>query len=609
MTNIGDKAEIITHLSSAALDGLGQDGLLPWYDKNRYVFHSCDSVWEGEAQWRHSSLHELCMVPSTTHFNMKTVSLRSTGSWTTARYYPMVILEDTETGKSFYLEIEPAGSWQIELYNPSEGFANDGSIGFEANCANFHNDGWFAELKPGESYTAKPCVYGYVSGGFEEAVADLLAYKRETSVAGFKGRIPVVFNCYMDCIGGNPTSENLIPLIDACAKAKVDVFCIDAGWFRGKDVRLGVVGDYEIAEDRFPGYGLQGIFDYMKSKNIIPGIWLEAERCDINCKAYNAVDDTLCKRHGKPIGENTSFFNFREPSVREHMMKVIDKLYSMGVRYIKNDYNQTTGGGFSNYGEAFSKESSDSIDAFLRFIDSVRQKYPDMIIENCGSGGMREDNNTLKHFELQSTSDQELFFRNPSIISGSLALMAPEKAGAWSYPYPVFFNSENRSPFNDVELWDKKRAMYADGEETIFNMVNGLIANLYMSGRIDKCDKLNFNLIKEGIKLYKSNSGFIKSAVPVWPLGTFSIDDEGMFCTGLINRKKGKMLLAVWNINAWKKTAVIDISKWAGKNSTARVCYPAADTASVCIYHPDNGKLSVSLPDVKYSARLIEIIL
>ena len=63
-------------------------------------------------------------------------------------------------------------------------------------------------------------------------------------------------------------------------------------------------------------------------------------------------------------------------------MRTFDMLYSIGVRYIKNDYNQTTGFGCDGNGAA-SEALKESQAAFFEFIESVREKYPDLIIEQC----------------------------------------------------------------------------------------------------------------------------------------------------------------------------------------------------------------------------------
>lgn len=45
--------------------------------------------------------------------------------------------------------------------------------------------------------------------------------------------------------------------------------------------------------------------------------------------------------------------------------------------------------------------------AFYNFIDKIREKYKDLVMENCGSGAMRSDGGIMPHFHLLSTSDQE----------------------------------------------------------------------------------------------------------------------------------------------------------------------------------------------------------
>ena len=604
--NIGDESVVLTSADSAVISGLCVDGLLPWYADGKVIVHFCNMTWQGEAQWKHVGLTELGVYPNTTHMNHKSFDLRSTGSWSTGSYYPMVILENSETGKSFYLELEPSGSWEIKVSNPSVGFAEDGYIAVEATCADINHDGWFITLKSNETYTANPSVYGCVDGGFEEAVAELLKYKRETNAASYPdNKVLTAYNCYMNGIWSNPRTHTLLPLIDSASELGLEVFCIDAGWFRDdEDTTKNAIGDYVVADGRFPGYGLKGILEYIKAKGMIPGIWLEVECCqNMGGFGYTLSENCLCKRHGKPLGNFRAFYDLRDSAVRKHLHNVIDMLCDMGVGFIKNDYNQTTGIGFSSNSESLAVEYPECFDALISFFDEVRAKHPDLIIENCGSGAMRCDNNILKHFELQSSSDQELFYRYPSIASGSIAIMPPEKAGIWSFPYPCYNNEQEKA--DDGRFWTAKTEAYKDGEETIFNMVTGILGNLYMSGRIDKCDELNADLIKEGVEFFKQNRDTLTTALPIWPCGTFTINQNGLFCTGL--KSENKIILAVWNINAWDTTAVIDLSKYAGASAKVTVAYPANDTAAKCKFNPANRKLSVKLPDTKYSARIVEI--
>ena len=43
--------------------------------------------------------------------------------------------------------------------------------------------------------------------------------------------MPIIFNDYMNCLWGNPTTEKEFPLIDAAAETGCEYFVIDCGWY------------------------------------------------------------------------------------------------------------------------------------------------------------------------------------------------------------------------------------------------------------------------------------------------------------------------------------------------------------------------------------------
>ena len=65
--------------------------------------------------------------------------------------------------------------------------------------------------------------------------------------------------------------------------------------------------------------------------------------------------------------------------------------------------------------------------------------------------------------------------------------------------------TDNVYEFNTKE-YRKERE---DGEETIFNMVNGMLGCMYLSGRIDEADENNQKLIKQGVETYKKIRKYI----------------------------------------------------------------------------------------------------
>ena len=581
ITNIGEQDVLLSGFSSAYINTCRGDVAV---GRNR---------WQAEGQWQFFSYKQCGLVPATIHpWERETYTISSVGSWSTGVFFPLTMMIGEKY--TYYMSVEGAHNWQ--LTHSVMGSMKSPQYTLEGTAAHEENGGWTYLLKSGESYTAQPAVFGCVEGGFEEAAGELVRYYRAVNLAHYPdGHIPVVFNDYMNCLWGDPSDKKLLPLIDAAASVGCEYFCIDAGWHKnvGQSANGGWssgCGDWIPDNAKFGDKGLKGIFDYMYSRGLKPGVWFELDTVNSNAAAYNLDDDCLLKRYGSVIPR--AFFNFSNEKVRRHLHERIDALYSMGVRYIKNDYNQTTGIGCDNDGSAPAEGLVRNYLAFSSFIDEVRADHPDLIIENCGSGACRSDNGTLSHFHLQSTSDQEFYYLYPSVIIGSMAQLAPEKAGIWSYPCPLLY--EEIKDFSGSDEW---RARFADGEETIFNMVNGMCGVLYQSGRLDYADEYNLGLVRDGVAAYKRMRGDVMNSHPIMPTGMMTLGDTGFAAAGLETEDRSRAYLAVWRVDGEGDSFTVDLKKYGYNKATA--WYPESTVCEMC-----DSKLTVKLPK-KYSARMV----
>ena len=578
--NCSDKEFELNQISSAFVE-IENKGKLNWYDENKYIVHFCRCAWLGEGQWQTSSLRDLGLYQTyDMHQHNNYIAFSSRGSQTTARYYPLIMIEDKECGEIHFFEINSSSSWYIEIcMGYDEKNEETLYVFLSGGCEK--NDGWYKKVLPGETYRSKSAVYGTVCGGFEEAVEELTQYKR-TNKSAYHSGLPVIFNDYMNCLWAMPNYEKEIKLIEAASDAGVEIYCFDSGWQKTLiDDSVRNIGDWEIADNRFSPHDFKYLIDYVKSKGMLVGAWLEVEGIHIETASYPKYKKLT--RRGNVIGCTRAFLDFRCKEVRDKIESVFDKLYALGIRYIKNDYNQTIGIGADD-SDSLSEGLRENQETFLEFIDYIKNKYTDLIIENCGSGGMRCDNETLSHFDLQSTSDQEVYTCNPSIICGILACVPPEKAGNWSYPYPVRFNDRN-----EYKVFDDD---YSDGKQTVFNMINSMMGRIILSGRIDECDEYNMHQIKTAISVYKSIREDYENSYPIYPDGTFRIGDRGIFTVGLLNKKKKAAYIAVWKINTNKSRLDIDLSKY-GNVVTVERLYPDNDDYSFTV---DQNTITASFP-------------
>ena len=575
--NIGGEVTTLTKFSSVIFDNIATDLALPYYKNDELKIHLCHNKWQGEAQWKQYSPAELGIYPGSVHpWERASYKMHAVGSWPCANFYPLALIEDGAHGNISFVEIEGGHGWQIKI--TGYGGYTYPKLFVEASGCDETNGGWFYELKPGESYTTERAFYGVVKGGFEEAVAELIAFKRADTLIKHKDNCPpVFFNDYMDCIWGSQKPESIIKLIDVAAEVGCECFVIDGGWESNKDG--DGLGDWCEKPAYFSETTIADLAKRISDKGMIPGIWFELESVNLGAFGASLDDDALLKRFGAPVGNHgRCFYNMTNQKVRDYLKSRIRHYYDMGYRFIKNDYNLNTGIGCTNTyeGNSCAEGLIRAADAFYSFIDELYIEFPDLVIENCGSGAMRDDNKTLRRFALQSTSDQELYYNNPSIIIGSSAFIAPEKAGIWSYPYPTtFLGHASFTPDEDY------MAARADGKETAFNTVNTLMGVFYQSGRIDCADEKNLALVKEGVELYKKIRKYHAESRPVYPTGILNINERGVASLGLLSSKK--LLLAVWNVQDIDADISLDLSKYITDTSCIETVYSAEDNgATLC---------------------------
>lgn len=603
--NDGTEPVTLTHLSSMCVQGIASEGCLSWFEDDKVKLHYCHNAWTGEGQWRSAALGDLGLYHASVHNPGASIHFSSVGSWSTSRYLPMAVLEDTETSQVWYFQIETSSNWHFEISGRGER-QRGSALYISADGASERYGGWSHTLRPGESYTSVPVAYGCAQGGFDEAVRELTKYRRSVLKPDAPYTFtPVAFNDYMNCLWGNP-DERLLPLIDAAAEAGAEMFVIDAGWFAGRDESWSTgLGTWLPSKDRFGSMGLEGILDRIKSKGMLPGVWLEMEVAGEESVLGNKPDNWFLLRHGKRVGGGDRLLlNYGNEELREYMHGVIDRLTGMGVRFIKNDYNTCVGIGAVE-GELSAPEGlRRHSEAFYRFIDEVRKRHPQLIIENCGSGAMREDYAALSHFHYQSSSDQEFYYNNPSIITGSLAAVLPEQCGNWSYPYPLPYKQANNEALaQSPDYWQ----VFSDGEETIFNMINGICGAMYLSGHIHRADELNKRLIREGVQLYKQLRSFTHSSYPFWPIGFTRIGDTNAWAAaGFRSEDDSTVLLAVWRLASGQSYMELPIRCWAGKSATVSQLYPSTDLEVPHYYNRVTGTLTVRMPKT-FQARLFEL--
>ncbi|GGG04131.1 hypothetical protein GCM10010912_56100 [Paenibacillus albidus] len=572
LNNKGDAAAHVEYISSFALTGADKEGTLDRNDKMRLTL--AHSGWQSELQWRTYSLPELGMSHLADR-GSKRIALSNTGSWSAAELLPMGVLRNVESGTSLFWQIEHNGSWHCEMTDQYD------QLTLLISGPTESDNHWWRKLEPGESFTSVPVAVGSTSGGVEAAVHQLTAYRRLIRRPNEDNELlRIIFNDYMNCLWGSPTTDKLLPLIDAAADVGCEYFCIDAGWYAPGEWWDGV-GEWEPSAERFPE-GIKYVLDYIRGKGMIPGLWLELEVMGINSPKLKETEDSwFFMRHGKRVKDRSRYqLDYRNPRVIEHADGVIARLVEQyGVGYIKMDYNINAGIGTETDADSFGDGLLQHNRAYLGWLDSIFARYPNLVIENCSSGGMRMDYAMLSRHSIQSTSDQENYVMYAAIAAASPAGLTPEQSAVWSYPLRE-----------------------GDDEEVIFNMVNALLLRVHQSGHLAELSPRRRELVKEALDYYKSIRGDIPQALPFWPLGL--PDGQGEWVSfGLVCG--GRRYLAVWRIAGEAEEVTLPIAELKGHTPAVSCAYPQEHHSS-WKWDATTGTLTVKLPAGR-TARLLEL--
>lgn len=582
VSNEGTQDQVMTYLSSFSYAGLDKEGDKPADEKLKMLIPH--NGWQKEMNWRWYTLPELGFPTTQTRSirrSSKVIEVTNTGNWSTKEYLPMGYLENTQSHTGWIWQIEHNGSWHYEIADQNDHFLLNVSGPTEIQSH------WSKVLHPGESFVSVPVAAGVCEDDINHAFAALTRYRRQIRRDNEDNRkLPVIFNDYMNCLWADPTTEKELPLIDAAAKAGCEYFVMDAGWYD-----IGVwwdsVGEWKECKERFPG-GLRKVMDYVRSKGMIPGIWLELEVIGINSpKLADLTDDCFFVRHGKRVYDRSRYqLDFRNPKVIAHANEVIDRMVQeYRVGYIKMDYNIEPGIGTELGADSFGDGLLQHERAYLSWLDSVFERYPDLVIESCSSGGLRMDYALLSRCSLQSTSDQEEYEQYAMIAANAATGVTPEQAAVWSYPLET-----------------------GDREEVIFNMVNALLLRIHQSGHLAKLTDERFHLVAEGIRCYKQIRGDIVKAIPYWPLGLAKWEDEWL-CAGLKVQDADRYYLAVWKKKGQQETKRIPVvpaeDMTYRQEFEVKQIYPEEEK-SCGTYDPSTGELEVRF-EKPVMARLFKI--
>ena len=569
----------LEYVSSFLCHGLCRAGKQSFCEKA--AIYTPYTGWYNEFQWKKQNAEDLGLtrLPLSGYHSSGTGLNRyfygSDTAWSSGEFLPMGILDDEETCQMYFWQIENSSGWLAEYGQESRGNLY---LALSGPCETMGN--WWKNLRPGEEFTTATAAFGMVKGDLSDTIAALTKYRRAIRRKNSDDEnCTVIFNDYMNCLNGDPTEENEIPIIEIAASLGCEYYCIDAGWY-DDGPWWNRVGEWKESSRRFPS-GLKKTIDFIRSKGMVPGLWVEIESIGTESPiAAKLPDSWFFCRHGKRHCDRGRYLlDFRNPEVRQYATDTLDRLIrDYGVGYFKIDYNVTPGIGTDVNSDSCGDGLLEHIRALYGWHREMLDRHPGLILENCGSGGQRMDYGILQTLSLQSITDQTDFRYNARIAAAAATAVAPEQAGCWVYPY-----EDSRG-------------------HILCNMVGGILLRPYISGQVWNLPQESLDLLREGISVYKSIRHEVKDGLPFFPLGLPNItEDDGIFVYGL--HCPSCDYLAVTSLEETFFHLVFDYPV-----DSISCIYPSNSGCTVSTDNDDDGcRLEIELPEAPFAV-LLKII-
>jgi alpha-galactosidase len=234
-----------------------------------------------------------------------------------------------------------------------------------------------------------------------------------------------------------------------------ELFVMDDGWFGDKYQRnddTTTLGDWMVDKKKLPN-GIATLVQKAKSLGIDFGIWIEPESSNTKSEFFEKHPDWVLQEKGRNLklgrGGTQMLLDMCNPKVQDFVFGIVDNLMTENpdIAYIKWYANCS----LQNFGSAYlpaNKQSHLYIEyhrGLIKTLQRIRAKYPNLVIQDCSSGGGRVNYGLLPYFEEFWTSDNNDPYQRVFIQWGT-SYFFPSNAMAQHIGHSPYWNTGRTTP-------------------------------------------------------------------------------------------------------------------------------------------------------------------
>jgi alpha-galactosidase len=364
----------------------------------------------------------------------------------TEEYLPMIAAD--LRADEFFGGLAWSGSWQIQAQA-----AGAGRMRVTAGL-------------PGVSITvdaARPLetphgLFGFTPGDRTDVAIAL----REYAVQGLRGGRPfqplVTSNTWF-AYGTEMDEASMKDEMANAAANGVELFVLDAGWYagagRGGDFETGL-GTWRVDAAKFPE-GLRALSDYAHDLGLRFGIWMEPERVDQTTvgRPGLAQQSWLATNNGAAGSTRTAQICLAGAAARQWVIDRISEVVEQSnADYLKWDNNFWVNCTRAGHGHGTTDGNFGHVKGLYEVLATLRERYPNLLIENCAQGGNRADFGMMRHTDVGWMDDRT----GPSAhVRHNLQGLSTFFPPAYLLSFAINEGDEPLAGASDIELYLRSR--------------------------------------------------------------------------------------------------------------------------------------------------------
>lgn len=257
-------------------------------------------------------------------------------------------------------------------------------------------------LSKNESFQTPEVVMVYSDKGINHMSQTYHSLFRERVARGYwrdKERPTLINNWEATYFDFN--EDKLLEIAKTSKDLGFELFVLDDGWFGKRNDADSSLGDWYTNLEKLPN-GLQGLWSKIDNIGMKLGLWVEPEMISEKSLLFAKHPEWVLGIKDRPLslGRNQYILDLTIKEVREYIVESISKCITEGnISYIKWDMNR-------NMTEIPYKESYHKyILGLYEILDTLTERFPEVLFESCASGGGRFDAGMLYYMPQTWASD------------------------------------------------------------------------------------------------------------------------------------------------------------------------------------------------------------